>query len=943
MALLKRFTPAAGLDDLFVSRYDQLLAWARQLVGRDRAAAADLVHDAFLRLSLRGIDFRSVENIDGYLFVTLRNVHLSHVRRRDMATMGASSLLDHESIQASLAMVGASERREAARQELVLIARYAALRKETSKGASALLLRFFHGYYPAEIAAILQTTTPAVDVRLRIARLEAQAFIAHPDRLRTLDRNGSRRLLGMTADDTDFVSALRASMFDADRGSCLPEAGLERMYADAHDDAIDVRTLAHVVSCRDCLDRVNRWLGLPMLAERDPSERLGRGGRNGSGGQSSGSGEGERHSPRAEMKTRLGDVLDDRPKELRIVINGLFVGSQAVQYGISEQRLKVLIGERVGFIEIFSEHSTCLLYLDVLPPPDGPAEQGVSVALSDGRALSTTVTFHDAAPVVHVQYRDPAPEDAEHTVRGFALPDVTLGQLRPPDDRHGRRRRIVGRLADAFMWRPAFGAVALCVAGAIAWAFWSGKNVSASELLHTASLAESSPLPPGVATHQLLTMEHRLSPAAQVISRQRIEVWRDDARGMTVERVFDEQNRVVAGVWTHRDGARTVYRAGERPSVQVNPAPIGRVSLRDAWQHLPSATGFRAFVGLVEDAALEVRASEYVLRYRPMPSPENGLLEVSLTLTKADRRATAATMLLREDGQIHYVTFSETTLRRVRTESVRPDVFTPDLPLLGSAERSSEAPREHPAAVERPAPALTAQYLDELEVQSMHRLHRVGLWAGYGATITRLATGLAVSAVVPSEEVRSVVRRELGTLANPREITLDVRIATASDSAANSPSPVIDAVSRRRTRLSILRSLIDDWPEVRLRQLPLELVVTWQVMVQEHAEAIGVATRQIARQLGPSLSVSTDAAGPPGETDAFLSTLTDARDAVRQLSVLVESQDGALLPAFSSCAAVPCAAPDLTGIGASFPAIDALASRFSRFYLKVSRPPAGSP
>jgi hypothetical protein len=42
-------------------------------------------------------------------------------------------------------------------------------------------------------------------------------------------------------------------------------------------------------------------------------------------------------------------------RQLRIAVNGLFVGSQAVSGALSEQRVKILVTERIGFIEIFSE------------------------------------------------------------------------------------------------------------------------------------------------------------------------------------------------------------------------------------------------------------------------------------------------------------------------------------------------------------------------------------------------------------------------------------------------------------------------------------------------------------------------------------------------------------------------------------------------------------
>jgi DNA-directed RNA polymerase specialized sigma24 family protein len=57
------------------------------------------------------------------------------------------------------------------------------VRKETAKAASALILRFFHGYYPSEITQLLCTSRQAVAELLRVARAEVKAFLLEPQRL----------------------------------------------------------------------------------------------------------------------------------------------------------------------------------------------------------------------------------------------------------------------------------------------------------------------------------------------------------------------------------------------------------------------------------------------------------------------------------------------------------------------------------------------------------------------------------------------------------------------------------------------------------------------------------------------------------------------------------------------------------------------------------------
>ena len=282
MAEPKRWPVPVTLDDVFVERYPQLVTQALQLTAGDRVAAEDLVHDTFVRLALRSVDPARVQNLDGYLFVTMRNVHLSQVRRRVLQAPVNVSAVDYESIADRLLAVVDDHAAASAYDELTLVAKYACIRKATSKAASALILRYFHGYYPGEIARILHATEQAVDTRLRIARAEARAFVAAPDRLTAIGRVVGHLRFGRPS-DADFVIGLRRSIFDAVTDVCPSSDDFDQIYDGPSTDPLDVQVLAHLVSCAACLDELNRRLGLPLLQERDPSDMLGRGRRNGGG------------------------------------------------------------------------------------------------------------------------------------------------------------------------------------------------------------------------------------------------------------------------------------------------------------------------------------------------------------------------------------------------------------------------------------------------------------------------------------------------------------------------------------------------------------------------------------------------------------------------------------------------------------------------------------
>ena len=128
-------------------------------------------------------------------------------------------------------------------------------------------------------------------------------------------------------------------------------------------------------------------------------------------------------------------------------MNGLFVGSQVVSGGFCEQRIRVLTGERLGFIEVFSEFGVCLLYTDVTPPPDGLAEQGVRVELSGGRTVSLRLTFAGEDPFVEIVYCDPQLQAASTPVCDAA------GARTQRSGRRGRRDALWPSLAP-FLGRP---------------------------------------------------------------------------------------------------------------------------------------------------------------------------------------------------------------------------------------------------------------------------------------------------------------------------------------------------------------------------------------------------------------------------------------------------------------------------------------------------------
>src|ERR1051325_11109201 len=223
---------AVSHEEVFLARYGPLRAWALRLTGGDAARAEDLVHDAFVQFSFARPDLARVQNLEGYLYQMLRNLNISQRRRANRRRGDEPGVFEYDSAEFVLR---AADPRDLIRvqDDLRQVCHYACVRKESSKAGSVLILRFMHGYYPAEIARFTGTTREAVEERLRAARNEARQYLKDPESLRFINRERGR---GASAASTGYVQPpeellrdLRQRVFDSRRGECVSGANLSKV------------------------------------------------------------------------------------------------------------------------------------------------------------------------------------------------------------------------------------------------------------------------------------------------------------------------------------------------------------------------------------------------------------------------------------------------------------------------------------------------------------------------------------------------------------------------------------------------------------------------------------------------------------------------------------------------------------------------------------------
>src|SRR2546425_2623231 len=614
----------------------------------------------------------------------MRNLNVSQLRRSLRRQHRTLSIIDYDSAELGLRAADPHEQiklQDALRQ----ICQYACMRKQTSKAGSVLILRFLHGYYPREIAQVMRSTRQAVEERLRIARNEARQYLQNPKSLRFICEEPARTIqvsgMGFAPTTDKLINELRQTIFDSRQGDCLTGTQLEKLYRENENSVIDNVLLAHLVSCPQCLDEVNRTLKLPLLFERFTTDMLGpdtrsKGGDGGDGGHGGGSGDstgGASETERCQCRSRAGAVSEHRPAELCISINGHLMAAQKVRSELSEQTLSINVPEKIDFIEIFSEQDIRLLFLSVDDIGNGAYKRVACVQLSDNRSLEATLSFGNSWPTLQVVYSDPLMR-GESAQQDIAAVSNALRRLAPvpdsPDEDQDPRKEggqtrplnAITRLRRRF-WSPGFwlrpGAVTALVSLILITALLLMRvhvpPVSAAELLRRSTVTEKAAAANAeVVLHRTINLEERRANGGDLLARHRVEIWQSAAHGIELRRVYDAQSNLIAGEWTKADGTSTVYRRGTAPQARTAPEVAGKAVLEtgELWRLDASAADFRTLVGDGEPTIVEERSNAYVLSYLgDQANTSNGLLRATLTLNKADLHAIEQTLIVQHDGE----------------------------------------------------------------------------------------------------------------------------------------------------------------------------------------------------------------------------------------------------------------------------------------------------
>ncbi len=844
--MFRELKTSASHEELFAERYERLLSWSLQLSENDRELAEDLLHDAFVQFTLAQPNLNQIRDLDNYFYGMLRNLHLLQVRRETRNRLQQLSVVEYDSAEDGLRTIDLRDRLHV-QDQLRGVCQYTCARKETSKSASVLILRFFHGYYPSEIAQILRTSRATVDVHLLTARNEAKALLDNPAALSPIGERPKVEVLPSVLARTtdDFLMELRETIFRSRRNDCFSSARLSVIYRTGSAQ-IETGQLAHIVSCPSCLEEVNKMLKLPPLRKRLATDSLGRNKRRkGRGGDppSGGSAGGAMSSLRRHARR----VFEHKPQELCVSVNGYVQGSQRINAELSELSLNVNLSEDIGCVEVFSEQQVRLLLLSVDDlPPAGPVERSSRIELSDGRTLDLTLKFRNPLPALQVVYEDPTFKEVEALLanpREFDLVveprerDLAASSLLPsssPDKRAPTSFRhrcllFISRLTGGRWGTGRFliktsAVTALIAVIAIAAILLTRhqpgppSTVSAAEVLHKSALAEEAiAARTDQVIHRTIKFEARKVAQTSVcdgctgelIARRKIEVWQSAERGITARRLYDEKNQLVAGDWRRSDGVQTLYHHGKPPQIEIL-NPQSAISNREVWQLDPSAKAFSSLIANARPASVEERGNVYVISAVDIsassantsaPSAVNSYLaKAVLVLNRADLHAIEQTLLVRQGDETREYKFTETSLEQRSPGSVAPTVFDPDAELLPPSAKSEGEKRELTTPVPHPPTPVTAS--TDLEVEVLRLLHQAGADLDEQTTVTRTPDGrLRITGLVESNERKSEILRTLAPVASNPALNIEIKtvaeavIAAQKQRPASSSSPTVSIQS----------------------------------------------------------------------------------------------------------------------------------------------------
>jgi DNA-directed RNA polymerase specialized sigma24 family protein len=681
-------------EKVFLAHYEWLLARARKLNQVSIHEAEDLVQDIYVRFvqTTATPDLADADRVRGYLYKILDNLFIEKHRRSGTDALQRLLIIDFDSIEYAIATVDRSHLLQV-RTDLAKVCEYACIRRRTSRAASALILRFFLGYLPSELVAIFRTSRSTVDGFIRKARQEAKAYLTRPGVLQFMGQNVQQDIStgpNLPEEPSDLFAELRRRIFSDPVGECLSEEQIVASYDPSSNSTFSTLEFAHIVSCRRCLDLVNKTLGFQNLKPRLSSGDI-LTGRENSIKPSMGDG----GPPTAMLRRKIREWYEHRPEKLQLVVDGEIVATQFINGAHSEFQVRLEPLQRPKFIELVSEQWVGLIYLDIENlDRSGLVPEGLEVHLSDDRVLSVELTYGCGAQVVNVSYFDPVIEEVPDV---WSDTPLVFAPTLPPEKRvvvppiaaQRRWRKLLSWLSGIRWQSPIAFAVALgIILIGVVGLIYSGHRAPAVQRIETATelLAESTrhaneALPTGGAVRRTFAYEVR-SAGGDLLQSGQVEALRTRDSERIAIRLRNRAGKLIAGRWVNSDGRVATYtqQKGIGHS-QSHTHP--RVGFDEAWLYIPDAQDFEELVPDANSLTVDHETDDYQLNYgSTVVSDTPRVVSAHLRLNTQSMRPSFETFRIRSRKQVRDYEFRELSYEVVPADRLKESDFDPDPDLV---------------------------------------------------------------------------------------------------------------------------------------------------------------------------------------------------------------------------------------------------------------------
>ena len=822
--LVKKNHESFEAESLFLAYYDRVFEWALHLTGHDHPQAEDLIHDVFIQLTLNPPDIKRIENWENYLFIVLRNFHRYRLRQElRRLPHNQISITDYDSLEAGLQTVDDFEHRLQIWEDLQTACEYSCQRKETSRAGSVFILRFFHGYYPTEIARIFCGKRSAVSELLRISRAEVRAVLENSSQISDLKADQTLRpfsTLTLSEYSTEAIlKKLRERVFAARTGNCLSKEAFEEIYQAKFVTLLDRARLAHIVSCPECLNQINKILNLSDLNDRFPPDMLKPDGTHRANNsvlpfpKKTKTKNQQKFISLEKLQRRLMSIHEHEPRELWVMANEMILGKQPISQAVNEQTLGLEKIEEVRFISIFSEQNIQLFGVAVEPPPIGDFEQKNHLKLSDNRSLTVKLSFCGNWQNVHVIYADNALEStfSDNRAEVFQINPESAENQAVESERKSFWNRFWRSLSNLpkFLRNRTFWLNPITITILIAlpliifllvWRMNLPEQITpiTAQIIEKATNAEKNlALNSGQILRRQIQLEERRVSNGEIISRRNLEIWKrpettEKNEFTKVTRILDAGGKVIAGEWEKPDGVRlrkvlpTSKTRGEANENEFSEA---------VWLE-PSINNL---MNLAKNDSSKIKVVETENAYLlETDSQNNGsqFRKISLTVNKNDYRAINQTVWLETEGELRELRFAETKyesrpLTEIPSNLFNPALFFVELPV--SVVRKEESQSTETAEVQneelktettipeiKPTENVATA---EMEVEALNLLNLAKADLNEQISVVRVANGkLKISGIVETAGRKEEIIRSLSPMqSNP---AVEIKIQTVSEAIA---------------------------------------------------------------------------------------------------------------------------------------------------------------